>query len=146
MDTVSAPTKPFPFSPLGEAVVCKKISTDYTAGGIYKPETQEKGAVCVAQILAIGEPQLSLFGVLMPPPLKVGDTIVMAMEFARKIGDSMRTELVRRGVDDHEIKDIFVAFLPNIMGKFTGEVTNPGYVAPAKIETARASDLRLDLN
>jgi len=114
-------SKFFPFIPFGEAMICRKISTNMTAGGVYVPESakSESGpAIVIAEILAVAAERVSEMGVKIPKEAEVGDIIAVAAKDCRAIAFGLRDKFLEHGYTTDECKDMFVAFLPTALGKF----------------------------
>lgn len=120
-------SKQFPFIPFGEAMFCRKISSNMTAGGVYLPATakDESGPpIVIAEVLAVGADRISEMGIPIPKEAEVGDIIAIASKECRAIAFGLRDKFMDYGYTADECKDIFVAFVPMALGKFVPNTFN----------------------
>jgi len=70
-------TKKTVLKPLGNRIVAKRLEQEQTLkGGIILPDSAKKKQE-TAEVIAVGSGKMTDQGTLIPPPVKVGDKILM---------------------------------------------------------------------
>ena len=91
--------KKTPLQPIGNRVLVKRLEEEKELkGGIILPDSAKKKQES-AKVVAVGKGQISRKGELIPPPVKVGDTILMEKYSGQEVSIDDEDFVILRGDD-----------------------------------------------
>ncbi len=92
-------TKKTPLEPLGNRVLVMRLESEKTVkGGILLPESAKKKQE-TATVIAVGKGRADKQGILIPPPVKVGEMILMEKYSGQDISLHDEDYVILRGED-----------------------------------------------